>query len=300
MNGPFVLYYWVSTDRQLHTGHALKSQQAAALAYLGAAAPIAEFTEVPTGKRNDRPQLGRALALCRKRKARLVIAKLGHLARNPACLAALMDSDVEFAAVDNPYATRQTLHILVAVAERQRKTISDRSKAAIEAAKARGVRIGRKRLDRSNAKRRGPTSAAAAIERARQLAPVLAELQGAGMSAHQMAAELTARKVPTATGAKWYAQTVIRVLHRAAALTPTVGFFDIPNQPNAGGNWHAAADIERPIVRAGQARETGCPAVAPDIRAPASPSPAHGQKDATHRVGSCVSRYPRAGRRARA
>ena len=72
--------------------------------------PIAEFTEIETGKRNDRPELERALALCRKRKAKLVIAKLDRLSRNLAFIAALMDSSVEFVAVDNPHATRLTLH----------------------------------------------------------------------------------------------------------------------------------------------------------------------------------------------
>jgi recombinase len=140
-----------------------------------------------------------------------------------------MDSGVEFVAVDNPHVTRQSLHIVAAVAERQRKIISDRSKAMIEAAKSRGVRIGRPRLDRSGVKRRGPTTRATAIERARQLAPVLAELKGAGMSARQIAAELSARHIPTAAGTKWYTQTVTRVLKRAAAITSWSVFFDIPH-----------------------------------------------------------------------
>src|SRR3984957_18916546 len=130
MSGPFVAYYRVSTDRQGRSGLGLEAQQAAVRAYLGASTPIAEFTEVETGKRNDRPELERALALCRKRKARLVIAKLDRLSRNLAFIAALMDSGVEFVAVDNPHATRLTLHILAAVAEHERAMISERTKAA--------------------------------------------------------------------------------------------------------------------------------------------------------------------------
>jgi DNA invertase Pin-like site-specific DNA recombinase len=76
VSGPFVAYYRVWTDRQGRSGLGLEAQQAAVRSYLGTEAPIAEFTEVETGKRNDRPELDRALALCRKRKARLVIAKL--------------------------------------------------------------------------------------------------------------------------------------------------------------------------------------------------------------------------------
>jgi len=188
----------------------LEAQQAAVRGYLGAEVPIAEFTEIETGKRNDRPQLKEALTLCRKRKARLVIAKLDRLSRNLAFIAALMDSGVEFVAVDNPHATRLTLHILAAVAEHEREMIANRTKAALQAAKARGIRLGRNGADRL-----APAHRAAAMDRARQLGPVLAELKSAGMSARQMAAELTARGVPTPNGAKWHGQTVRRMIDRA-------------------------------------------------------------------------------------
>src|SRR4051794_10673640 len=95
MNGPFVAYYRVSTERQGRSGLGLEAQEAAVRGHLGTSTPISEFTEVETGKRNDRPQLELALALCRKRRARLVIAKLDRLSRNLAFIAALMDSSVE-------------------------------------------------------------------------------------------------------------------------------------------------------------------------------------------------------------
>jgi resolvase-like protein len=125
MSGPFVAYYRVSTDRQGRSGLGLEAQQAAVRHYLGSETAIAEFTEVETGKRNDRPELDRALALCRKRKARLVIAKLDRLSRNLAFIAALMDASVEFVAVDNPHATRLTLHILAAEAIKRRESPFD-------------------------------------------------------------------------------------------------------------------------------------------------------------------------------
>jgi DNA invertase Pin-like site-specific DNA recombinase len=206
----FVAYYRVSTDRQGRSGLGLEAQQAAVRGYLGAVAPIAEFTEIETGQRNDRPQLREALALCRKHKARLVIAKLDRLSRNLAFIAALMDSGVEFVAVDNPHATRLTLHILAAVAEHERHMIADRTKAALQAAKARGIRLGRNATDRL-----APAYRSAAMERARNLAPVLAELKSTGMSARGMAAELTARGIPTPNGAKWHGQTVRRMIDRA-------------------------------------------------------------------------------------
>ena len=106
-------------------------------------------------------------------------------------------------------ATRLTLHILAAVAEHEREMIAERTKAALQAAKARGIRLGRNGADRL-----APAHRAEAIERARQLAPPLAELKNAGISARQMAVQLTARGIPTPTGARWHAQTVIRMLDR--------------------------------------------------------------------------------------
>jgi DNA invertase Pin-like site-specific DNA recombinase len=209
MTSQFVAYYRVSTDRQGRSGLGLEAQRAAVRGYLGAAIPAAEFTEIETGKRNDRPELDRALAVCRKRKARLVIAKLDRLSRNLAFIAALMDSGVEFLAVDNPHATRLTLHILAAVAEHEREMIAERTKAALQAARARGVQLGRNGVDRL-----APTYRAKAIERARQLAPVLTEMKAAGLSARQIAAQLTERGIAMPTGARWHAQTVIRMIER--------------------------------------------------------------------------------------
>jgi DNA invertase Pin-like site-specific DNA recombinase len=151
--------------------------------------------------------------LCRKRKARLVIAKLDRLSRNLAFIAALMDSGVEFVAVDNPHATRLTLHILAAVAEHEREMIAARTKAALAAAKARGIKLGRNGADRL-----APAHRAEAIERACHLAPMLAELKSAGMSARRMAAELTARGIATPSGGRWHAQSVLRIVDRARSV----------------------------------------------------------------------------------
>jgi DNA invertase Pin-like site-specific DNA recombinase len=212
MSSLFVAYYRVSTDRQGRSGLGLEAQRAAIRGYLGQATPSAEFTEIETGKRNDRPELERALALCRKRKAKLVIAKLDRLSRNLAFIAALMDSSVDFVAVDNPHATRLTLHILAAVAEHEREMIAQRTKAALQAAKARGIRLGSNGADRL-----APVYRAEAVDRARQLAPILSELRGAGMSARQMAAELTARRVATPNGGRWHPQSILRMIGRAGS-----------------------------------------------------------------------------------
>lgn len=103
---------------------------------------VGEFTEVESGKRADRPELEKALAACKKQKAKLVIAKLDRLSRNLAFIATLMESGVEFVAVDNPHANKLTVHILAAVAQHEREMISERTKAALQAAKKRGQRLG--------------------------------------------------------------------------------------------------------------------------------------------------------------
>src|SRR5271157_5318661 len=139
--GKFVAYFRVSTDRQGKSGLGLEAQRKAVLDYLdgGRWELVAEFTEIESGKRNDRPELVKALAACKKHKAKLVIAKLDRLSRNLAFIATLMDSGVEFIAVDNPHANKLTVHILAAVAQHEREIISARTSAALKAAKAPGT-----------------------------------------------------------------------------------------------------------------------------------------------------------------
>ena len=147
-SGKFVAYYRVSTDRQGKSGLGLDAQREAVTSYLngGSWQLVQEFVEVESGKRADRPQLAAALAACRKHKAKLVIAKLDRLSRNLAFVATLMESGVEFVAVDNPHANKLTIHILAAVAQHEREMISERTKAALAAARARGTQLGNPRL----------------------------------------------------------------------------------------------------------------------------------------------------------
>src|SRR5436309_13458918 len=137
-SGKFVAYYRVSTDRQGKSRLGLDAQREAVTSYLngGSWQLVQEFVEVESGKRADRPQLAAALAACRKHKAKLVIAKLDRLSRNLAFIAALMDSGVEFVAVDNPHANKLTVHILAAVAQHERAMIAQRTKEALHAGKA--------------------------------------------------------------------------------------------------------------------------------------------------------------------
>ncbi len=139
----FIAYYRVSTDRQGWSGLGLEAQRATVAAHLGHGQALkAEFTEIETGKRNDRPELIKALAECKKQRARLIIAKLDRLARNLHFISGLMESGIEFVACDVPGANRLMLQILAVFAEHEREMISKRTKEALAAAKARGCRLG--------------------------------------------------------------------------------------------------------------------------------------------------------------
>lgn len=139
-----IAYYRVSTEKQGASGLGLAAQRKAVQDFAASNRDTIEasFTEVESGKRADRPELAKAIAQARRIKARLCIAKLDRLARNVAFLSALMESGAEFVAVDNPTANRLTIHILAAVAEDEARRISERTKAALGAAKARGVKLG--------------------------------------------------------------------------------------------------------------------------------------------------------------
>jgi DNA invertase Pin-like site-specific DNA recombinase len=127
--GKFVAYFRVSTDKQGKSGLGLEAQRQAVQQYLngGQWSLIGEFTEIESGKRNERPELEKALVACKRNKAKLVIAKLDRLSRNLAFIATLMDSGVEFIAVDNPHANKLTVHILAAVAQHEREMIGQRT-----------------------------------------------------------------------------------------------------------------------------------------------------------------------------
>jgi DNA invertase Pin-like site-specific DNA recombinase len=197
----------VSTEHQGANGNGMAAQRKAVEDYLngGNWKLVAEFTEVESGKRVDnRPELERALAAAKKHKATLILAKLDRLARNVAFIADMMERKVNFVCCDMPSATPFMLHVYAAVAEEERRMIATRTKAGLAAAKAKGVILGNAKLAADNH--------AAAVERAKQLKPVLKELSK--LSARGAAAELNARGVPTPTGAPWSAKTVIRARGR--------------------------------------------------------------------------------------
>lgn len=204
----FVAYYRVSTQKQGASGLGLEAQRAAVLAHCQ---PMAEFTEVESGSKSDRPQLAAALAYAKAHGATLLIAKLDRLARNVAFIANLLESGVPITAVDMPEANRFMLHVMAAVAEHERQAISDRTKAALAAAKARGVQLGRN-VHTINAAR-----ATAADQYAASMAPIIADIAASGATrASAIAAALNARGIPTSRGGTWQCVQVQRLLDRIA------------------------------------------------------------------------------------
>jgi DNA invertase Pin-like site-specific DNA recombinase len=214
--GRFIAYYRVSTDRQGKSGLGLDAQKKAVEDYLngGPWQLVGEFTEIESGKRSDRPELEKALEACRRQKAKLVIAKLDRLSRNLAFIATLMESSVEFVAVDNPHASKLTVHILAAVAQHEREMISERTKAALQAAKARGKRLGNPKLSKAAA--RGTAAGKAAADQfAANVLPVIREIQASGVTSHNaIAAKLNERRVKTARGGRWSHVQVGMILAR--------------------------------------------------------------------------------------
>ena len=172
---------------------------------------------------------GSAAKQCRLTGATLIIAKLDRLSRNVAFLAQLMDGDVQFVAVDNPHATKFTLHVLAAVAEHEAAQISARTKAALQAAKARGKVLGGWRPTRKGGEARTPpqpfqAAATAALkakadERAARVLPIARELRTQGKSLRQIAEELNERHVAAPRSAVWSAASVRRLLLRNSVFT---------------------------------------------------------------------------------
>lgn len=232
----FVAYYRVSTEQQGRSGLGLDAQKDAVARQVATAGGrlMAEFEEVESGKRSDRPQLAAALAACRARRATLVIAKLDRLARNARFLLSVVEGTGEGGVVfcDLPQIPpgpmgKFFLTLMAAVAELEAGLISQRTKAALVAAKARGVKLGNPNLKHgdSEAARAGrEAQTARSREHAADVWPYIDAARKAGAtSLRQIAAALVARGVgPPGGGETWTATQVARVIarqERAAGCT---------------------------------------------------------------------------------
>jgi len=226
----FVSYLRVSTKTQGVSGLGIDGQRADVERYVVAnqGHVLREFLEIESGKKSGRPQLSAAISYARRAKAILVVAKVDRLSRNVAFLAALMESGIDFVAVDNPHATKFTIHILAAVAELEREMIVKRTKSALAQARERGVLLGSQRLGHWTGRedRRlagaalGSQRAAASHRHAaeasyRDVAPVITALSAEGLSLRRIAARLNDDGTLTRRGCRWTAHAVRMVLLRS-------------------------------------------------------------------------------------
>lgn len=214
-----VTYSRVSTDKQGRSGLGLEAQEETIARYCDqhGAERVADFVEVESGKKNHRPELQKAIRAAKQHKAKLLVAKLDRLSRNAAFLLQLRDSNIEFVAADNPEANNLTIGILAVVAENEREQTSQRTKAALAAAKARGVKLGNPLGVAAFGDKVGADyTIRRANERAEKLRYWIDQTQG--MTYKAAADFLNENDVPTARGGIWHASSVRLVKERLGAL----------------------------------------------------------------------------------
>lgn len=207
----YIAYHLISTTRQGESGLGLEAQKEAVTRYLKSSdgEVIGDFVEIESGKKKDRVELEKAIAACKKHKATLIIAKLDRLARNVHFISGLMEGGVEFVAADNPHANRLMLHMLAAFAEHEREQISKRTKEALAAAKARGVKLGK------NGQKLAEEHKKQARAFAETILPTIKQLQQQGKnSLRSIAEELNRLNINTREGKKWHPMSVSRLLQR--------------------------------------------------------------------------------------
>lgn len=220
--GKFVAYYRVSTARQGASGLGLDAQRKAVARYLdgGEWDLVGEFTETETGKGANalekRPQLRAALELCKRRGATLIIAKLDRLARNVHFVSGLLETGCDFVAADMPQANKVMIQMHAVMAEWERDQISKRTKDALAAAKARGVKLGT--AGAANLKPNVEARQRAADAFAAKLAGVVAGFRSRNLSQREMVAELNTLGITTPNGSSWHRGQLCRLLERVDAI----------------------------------------------------------------------------------
>lgn len=223
---PIVGYYRVSTKQQAASGLGLEAQQKALGEYsrTSGGQVLRSYTEQESGKNAERPELAKAIADARRSNATLVITKLDRLSRNAAFLMQLQDAGVDFCCVDNPNASQLTIRILAVIAQDEAERISQRTKDALAAYKARGGLLGAALPQCRNltpeARRRGAEAASRAHKRLADnaytdLIPMMVEWRAEGWTQQRIADELNQQGHTTRRGKSWSQVQVMRVLRRA-------------------------------------------------------------------------------------
>jgi len=219
----YVAYLRVSTQKQGQSGLGLEAQRAAVQAFVQSTSLLGEFVEVESGKKNQRPQLVAAIALAKAKGATLLIAKLDRLSRNAGFIFQLRDTGVDFVCCDMPDANTLTVGLFAVLAQHERELISQRTKAALAAKKARGAQLGtpanltptatQKGRDRNQANAR-------TNEHNDRAAAHILLLREKGFNYSQIAEKLNALRFLTRTGKVFGAEQVKRLYLRAVASTP--------------------------------------------------------------------------------
>lgn len=213
----YVIYKRVSTEDQGKSGLGLAAQERDIQLFLTSFTEVpyevlADYTEIETGRADDRPKLAEALSLVRRTGADLLVAKLDRLSRKVSFIATVMDDPkVRLRVAQMPYADKFQLHIYAALAEQEREFISARTKAALAEAKARGTQLGGLR---DKTMRRNAVMQANADARAERVAGIILPLRDAGKPLREIAEHLNRAGVPTARGGQWQASQVMRTLER--------------------------------------------------------------------------------------
>lgn len=209
----YIVYLRVSTERQGLSGLGIEAQREAVERYAHQtdSRVISEYVETESGAKANRPQLAKALAQCRRAKATLLIARLDRLSRSLSFVAQLLDANVEIRCADMPEANRLLLQLLAIFGEHERQMIRDRTKAALAAAKARGVKLG------THGKILAAQNRANAMRHAETLRPAITQAEQAGcQTLKQYASYLTEKGHPTPDGGLWHPMSVKRLRERLA------------------------------------------------------------------------------------
>ncbi len=231
MERPLIPYYRVSTERQGKSGLGLDAQQSAVKAYAKANGLriLASYTEIESGKVNERPQLRAALTHAKRSNAVLCVAKLDRLSRSASFLLNLVDSRVPFVCCDSPFANELTIGVMAVMAQHERKMIAERTRAALQAAKARGVKLGSLRTGHwtgheqarlKGAHKGNEISAKVRAELAtkahEELRPIIEALLPQNLTLDEMAARLNLDGWRTRRGREWNKVSVCRFLAKCS------------------------------------------------------------------------------------
>ena len=216
MNGRFISYLRVSTDKQGKSGLGLEAQRESVLHYLngGSWTLLAEVIEVETGKNDERPALAKAINQCRMTGSTLIVAKLDRLSRDAAFLLTLNKSGIDIRCADMPDMNTMTFGIMAVMAQHEREMISKRTKEALAVVKARGVKMGGFRGYVPDAAKATEARRKAADGFAAMVGPMVSDMRAKGLTLREIAAKLTADGVQTARGGVWTATAVKNVLER--------------------------------------------------------------------------------------